>query len=315
MVRSVVSVLLVVVWAALSGCGAVQHHKRYDVTQVEVWQSDDEAKQASVTDVSIKSGAMNMDNGQYMMELQQEYQIQKVLYDQPVSYVRISKEPQLFVMLNPLLWIVCLDSSELCLGDKGEWTGPYDIGEKTAVRVIAQESRTGYLSHASAVLDVEVIAGNGNQKWSETLRPTIAGGKASFNLKDTLQKSPFKPEEVFIRAKLNAGDASSAHYALYKSRSVERLNLVSENWLSKPERYVRYLHQIRDCMSDSDYQCAVTHFFKVQGLEIPLPDTFYFHFAKALSLAGDTENAREAARLYLKDARHTAYASEARAFL
>ncbi|MBY6033332.1 hypothetical protein KUV59_09140 [Marinobacter daepoensis] len=307
--------LVVLSLFVLTGCGTTKLHKRYDVTQIEEWQEDYEAKRTSVIDASIKSGTLYLGDGQFVMELEQRYQVQKILYNQPRYYSRSSKEPNLFYILNPLLWITCLDTPSNCVGREGEWGGPYNDGDREFVRVQDQDTRTGPLSYPAAKLRVEVVATSATGEWRETLEPEIARGRASIDVKETLQKSPFEPKAVRILAALQAGEASSSLESRYDQSVMERLGLFSERWLSKPELYARYVHQIRSCMNDSDYKCAVKHFFKIQDLKIEVPDTFYFHFAKALSLMGDTENARKAARMYLQDARHMAYASDAEAFL
>ncbi|MBR9872441.1 MAG: hypothetical protein GYB26_15000 [Gammaproteobacteria bacterium] len=311
----IVSVLLALTLFALTGCGTTHSHTRNGVSQVEDWQPEYEAKQTSVKDVTFKSSTLFVGDGWYVMELEQTYLVQKVLYDQPVYYSRYSKEPNLLYILNPFLWLICLDKPSECFGREGEWSGPYDNGDKTVARVIDQESRSGYLAHPSAELKVSVVASNQAREWRETFQPRISGGKASINLKEALESAPFKPTSVVVHGELRAGDVSTSHTSLYKQATLDRLNLFSESWLSKPELYTHYVHQIRLCMNESDYKCAVQQFFKIQALRIQLPDTFYFHFAKALSRVGDTDNARKAAQMYLKDSRHMAYAAEAEAYL
>ncbi|KAA1176118.1 hypothetical protein FWJ25_03020 [Marinobacter salinexigens] len=313
--RGLAPLILILAVLVVSGCGTTRDHKRYGVNQVEEWQPDYEAKRVSVVDTSIKTGILYLGDGQFVMKLEQDYRVTKNLYNQPVYSVRTSKDPNLFYILNPFIWLICLDKPAECFGRDGDWYGPYDNGDKEFVRVVDEEIRTGELGYPSASLDVLLTAKGKSGEWEKNLKPEISGGQAKLDVKGILLESPFEPEEFYISAKLNAGEATAAADYYYSSKSVASLNLFSEKWLTKPELYSRYVHQIRSCMNESDYKCAVKQFFKIQDLEIDLPATFYFHFAKALSLVGDNENARRAAQMYLRDPRHQGYLTEAQAFL
>lgn len=307
--------VVIIAMIVLAGCGTTRHHERYGTIQFEEWQADHEAKTHSIVDASIKRSMFDPEEGRFVLSLEQDYEIHKALYVQPVAYRRISKDPNLLYLLNPLLWLVCVDSPSACVGRDGEWGRAQDNGEREFVRTVEQEVRTGALTHPSAVVTVTVSAKDQTREWTTELQPQISNGQVEIDVKRALLESPFRPENFSIFVVLRA--ETHRAYGLYKydSETVASLDLFSERWLTQPELYGHHMYQIRSCMESSDYRCAVSHFFKIQELDIARPASFYFHFAKALSLAGDTENARKAAQIYLRDPQNQRYRSQAQVFL
>lgn len=307
---------LVAVVLLTTGCGHTQFHNRYGVTEVEEWQPEYEAAKTSIISADFGQSFYDSKSGRVTKTLVQEFEVQKILYNQRVKYVRVSKDPNLFFALNPLLLIsVCVDKPSSCFGRHGDWSGPYNEGKPEFVKVVDREVRKGPLRHPSASVTASVLVENNNRKWKAELHPDIENGRVVIDLKSTLLQSPFRPKTVMLHSLLKANQKSVSNYHAFTEGATEALGLFSESWLTTPELFGHYMNGIRTCTAASDYKCAVKYFFKIQDMDVKRPQSFYFHFARALALAGDKDNARKAAKLYLKNPKNLKYRSQAQTYL
>ena len=80
------------------------------------------------------------------------------------------------------------------------------------------------------------------------------------------------------------------------------LNLYAERWLPAEERSAIYSKKLRVCLLAHDWAEANPLFAQLEGLGLPLPGSFFYHYGRSLLLSGETKQGQSYLRRYLEQA-------------
>lgn len=316
--RGVFSLLfLAVVVSMVAGCGGRNYHYRTGFEQFEKWQPVGEAAESSVVDINIKAHWFDPSSGTLNVRMDQEFEVEKSLYKQKARYERVSRDPNLFHLMNPFSWLlVCPDLPWRCFGKSGDWYLSSKYGDLEHVKVLETRRKSGPLVYSDAFARAQLIAiAENGEEWKKKTRAPIKEGQSVVRVRELALESPFRPDQLNVDFSVWANHHRRDLRIRLTDEQVASLNLFSERWLTPPELFKHHMVSIASCMEASDYQCVVARFFKIQDMDIEKPKSFYFYFGKALKQVGDEENARKALNNYLKDSRNRKYRSQAKALL
>ncbi len=296
--------LIIASYLLISGCASYHYDSRtvYQGTSSE-WKTPHNDNQ--VTDILFED--MKLDQNRFRVT------INKVEYEEEYSSdlyhkeVKTRRDPDLVMILiaTPVLWIPCfLDDRpfNMCFGGNGRW------------RYVSKETKnthaSGQTRPASRPLKrnydtlVTLVSYDENKKLQDRgfLSIVTSKGGIDIELKDAVKSLPQKPTSLDIIVGLTVNGKQYQQKWPFNEQQVAALNLYSEHWLPLQVRKDNYMQSLKKALLADDHSKAVIQFQKLEALEIPLPDSFYFKYGFSLNQISEKDKARKYIVRYISNA-------------